>query len=886
MRSISANANAVLTSGAQRVTGRLQVKDNSGTLRDITTYAGFNMVFSLRWGEDIDSPGITWEASLIREQEQVSLSPMMEASPLNRGFDLANSYAPLLSVGRGMTFEWQLQAEDDGSTGVGVLAFSGYIDAINWGGDSIRLTGRGEEAVLIDTYVERERVYAFAQGANADRGCYIFEGSRAYLVGDLVIPTDGKKNGHFYKCTTAGTSASTEPSWNTGGASTTSSGSAVFTERGSTSTSVGTNVETVIQQFLNDNLGTGVVTLACPVSPGWQVRWFLIGRQPVFDELRGLADQIGWCIRYKYDAGSGTMKLTLFDPVRSNTTSERTFTKSEIGAVTKAAVDIGEIRNVVQVVYTDSQDLDPNGAGKRKVFISSDAPSITKFGRRFCEIAEGSASNIDSSSEAGTLAASVVSDLKDPTADFEVDLNYFFPFIETTDLYTLAANGVHFDTDQVLAVAGYSHTIEATELTTRMKLRGKPSSGGWKTWMAAMTDSFGAEHHQLGAAETGNPMTITTDSTPVGGARIAIDFVVGKRSLNTEHEVHLSLSPGFSPSASTLVATGKSRNVEIGNLDPAKTYYGRAVPITYNAQKPIRGSPSEEFSFTPGVAIAGHVSQDVNWGRLPLNGGFETQFDPLTVPDWWTVRPSFVWGTNLYLQSDANGKSGGNYLVAKTLSTIDSGGLYSAYFPVEAGEPYTITLWKKCVAGSGNNFYVTANFSNYAKVFVSNDVSTFDLGTDVGVWAKIQVTGTAPATAKFGRVAFDIGPGASGREVHLDSMVFEQPREEGWHAVGGTGEPAFQNSWVNFGSTYAPARFRKDINGWVTLDGLVKNGTINTVAFTLPVGYRPATNEELTQVVKSGAGTGAIEVQADGDVVAFTASNSSFSLAGIRFKAA
>lgn len=62
---------------------------------------------------------------------------------------------------------------------------------------------------------------------------------------------------------------------------------------------------------------------------------------------------------------------------------------------------------------------------------------------------------------------------------------------------------------------------------------------------------------------------------------------------------------------------------------------------------------------------------------------------------------------------------------------------------------------------------------------------------------------------------------------------------EGWRQVGATGEPAFQNSWVNYSAGYQTAAFYKDKSGRVHLRGLVKSGTDGTVIFTLPVGYRP-----------------------------------------------
>jgi hypothetical protein len=777
MRTISADNDAILRGGARQIGYRLQVRDAGGTMRDLTTYPGVDLVEDVGWSEDLDSPGITWEATLTREQASISLAPLMQASPLNRAFDPANPYAALLQVGREIRVDYAMQAEDDPRPKTYVNAFRGYIDVVDSGGsDNVKLSGRGLEARIMNAFIKRERVYAFAQGANADRGCYIWTPNTVWASGDRLIPTDSKRNGHFYRVTTGGTGGATEPTWPTGGASTVADGGATFTESGATSTSVGTPVETVMQQILDDNLGAGVVTLWCPVSPGWDVQWFLVARQSTFDELKLLADQIGWFFRYMDNAGTPALKF--FDPLRTTTTSLRSFYPTEVDDYKRLSTDWKGIRNVIRVVYSDSQDLDPAGNPKRKSIEVSDSASITKYSELFAEIAEASNSNIDSASEATVLATGVLSDLSEPEADMEVPLLSFFAFVELADLYTFTADGVHFDGDQKLAVVSYSHRLSASDQSTTIRVRGKPASNGKKGWFERMSDSIGTEQHQLTAAENTSPITLVADASPVGGARFDFGWDSAKAPKDVSFELHLSTSTGFTPSAATLVATGKERSREVGNLDSSQTYFARVVPVTWNAQKPIRGSPTEEVSFRPGVAIAGQVSQDVNWGRLPLNGGFETQFASALPPDWWEVRPSFVWGTNLYLQSDADGKSGGTYLVAKTLSSIDSGGLYSAFFPVEAGEPYTITLWKKCVGGSGNNLFLTAHFRDYAKVFISNSDTVLSLADDVGTWVKIQINGTAPANAKFGRVGFALAPGASGREVHLDSVVFEQPRAD------------------------------------------------------------------------------------------------------------
>lgn len=54
--------------------------------------------------------------------------------------------------------------------------------------------------------------------------------STAYVIGDLVIPTNFASTNKIFRCTTAGTSGGTEPSWNTGANATTSDGGVTWTE--------------------------------------------------------------------------------------------------------------------------------------------------------------------------------------------------------------------------------------------------------------------------------------------------------------------------------------------------------------------------------------------------------------------------------------------------------------------------------------------------------------------------------------------------------------------------------------------------------------------------------------------------------------------------------
>src|SRR4051812_35523455 len=98
--------------------------------------------------------------------------------------------------------------------------------------------------------------------------------------------------------------------------------------------------------------------------------------------------------------------------------------------------------------------------------------------------------------------------------------------------------------------------------------------------------------------------------------------------------------------------------------------------------------------------------------------------------------------------------------------------------------------------------------------------------------------------------------GGSGSSVAMDP----------WHVVGAAGEPAFQNSWTNYGSGWATAGFRKDPLGKVRLRGLVKSGTLATV-FKLPAGYWPPGHIAVASNTSGGLNIpGYTEVDSTGNV--------------------
>jgi hypothetical protein len=107
-----------------------------------------------------------------------------------------------------------------------------------------------------------------------------------------------------------------------------------------------------------------------------------------------------------------------------------------------------------------------------------------------------------------------------------------------------------------------------------------------------------------------------------------------------------------------------------------------------------------------------------------------------------------------------------------------------------------------------------------------------------------------------------------------------------WIEVGSGGTaPAFQNSWVNYDTSYNSCAFRKDANGFVWLKGLIKSGSIgvSSACFTLPAGYRPQKRELMVNITNTAIGR--LDVDVDGKVITHTGNNAWYSLDNCRFKA-
>ena len=113
--------------------------------------------------------------------------------------------------------------------------------------------------------------------------------------------------------------------------------------------------------------------------------------------------------------------------------------------------------------------------------------------------------------------------------------------------------------------------------------------------------------------------------------------------------------------------------------------------------------------------------------------------------------------------------------------------------------------------------------------------------------------------------------------------TYQLPQLDKKHAVGATGEPAFQNSWVNYAGGFDTVFFYKDNMSRCWLQGMIKSGSVPSTVFTLPIGYRPLGGQQIFNVISNGA-LGRVDVLPSGDVYVNTGNAAYVSLAGISFR--
>ncbi|KPJ59111.1 MAG: hypothetical protein AMJ46_12660 [Latescibacteria bacterium DG_63] len=558
----------------------------------------------------------------------------------------------------------------------------------------------------------------------------------------------------------------------------------------------GRAVETTMQNILNAALASPP-TLYVPTSPSWNILEYKQEKTPVLTAIRDLANQIGWDLRYKWRSGTSQFELTLYEPDRALAGGVlRTFDDTEYYSITQAAISRKNIRNRIKVTYSDpTQEIrDTGGSPYRTTYIAEDATSKSKYGTRYMEIAEASTSNIDSAAEAQTMAEAIRDDLKEPTLTHVVDLPYFFA-VELGDYYTFSANDIHYDTNQSLAVVGYTHTLEPGKCRTILQTRGIPSAGTnrWleiegRPGVAPTTDDYTDAAAGNPAGEAGGPgQIIVTYDDPRIAAPPVRDWAYT--------ECHVSTSSGFTPSNSTLKGVGRTTRFEVGNLIAGTTYYIKL--IVFDSENNV-ASTSSQVTQAAGLVGPGQVDKDSTYIATNLNTEFGVWSSPNTKandpPDHWTTAriaaageaSTFVeqdlWGSGepVYYSTSVHQTGGHSIVVDATVlandGTEDYPSIMSAMFPSNAGKLYGL----ECNFRQAN----VADFLYLRFEFYDDDESTYRGWASAAYHAQavdtfytVHLYGRALSTSRLTRVivgaAHQFGLEAAGL-LYIDRAILRE----------------------------------------------------------------------------------------------------------------
>jgi len=891
VRSKSAQATAILANPSHQARAMVCVYSSAGVAGPVWGQGAAEGVADPVLQVDVEQSIDSFRTARVTLQRQFGLYSL---APLVSTGNPLYSTEPPIAVGRRIVVFAELVMPDSSLATSTETIFDGYIDEVSWPEDELLLVCTDKSAKLRDTWIETERVYGFAQGANATKGCIVWRDNvPPFALNDLVLPSDAKFNGHFYKATAvSGSQAFLEPTWPTGTGATVVSGGVTFTEAGLVSETTGTALETLIQQVLNDNGLGSLVTLQTPVSPTWQVKPYLQQRESVMDAIQAMVDQLGWWVRFEWNTGLSKYELTLAQPNRTSSTTHKTLLADEEIECTDLSVDLWSIRNVIRVLYGATGNRDAQGNPLRITLEVSDSASIAKYGRRFMEVAEGGSSAIDTNTEATRFAQGILDDLKEPT----IGIGLSFPcdfYLELGDRIAVPADGLRFTAPQTLATESLKHSFVANGARTTVTLRGAPAARReeWLTYDGLVNKE---DIHQVSLHNTtGIGAAAVAAGAVVGGGRLQVTDTRSKQALVQAYEYHLSKTSGFTPDSTTLIAAGEHRTVENAQLVPGKTYYGKVVPWARNASRIVRASPSAEVSFVAGRASAGHLDSQVI-AKGPPNGKFQHALDSLSLapPDHWTLIGGAGWLDSLdyFWASDTNV---GRYLSARLPGVGGPGGkqLQSGSWPIPRGvtrAKFLATVRPQGTLSAGRE--LVFDFDFFAEESLSTGVGAASLVVPyniaaANVWADYSGDVDIPAGANFVRMRVYKGNSSSAYGFDFSGLYFEPSiplSVPEWTLV------TFQNSFSDYNTaTHQSCAYLKDPLGFVRLRGLAKRASagINLPIFTLPAGFRPA--KEINQVVTCAAKSAALAITTGGEVSVYAADSATWytdiSLASIWF---
>ena len=303
------------------------------------------------------------------------------------------------------------------------------------------------------------------------------------------------------------------------------------------------SMETVIQQVLDDELGTGRanvgssgITLYTPVSPSYVMEPYNTGAGGLMDALTAIAQLAGMVIRYRYDA-SDVSRLTLLTPPRTASTADWTIGPDEYSVIPINKLDVTGVRTLIDLFYIDTDLGGPAQATSPKALLGtltatsgaatfsvsqagvvangalilvagmkcrvsafngttgctlSGTPTfaaspwttsdgLTKYDLRYMKVDAQQASLIMTTVNAQAMVDAIRSDLETPWLEQQFT-SYALWFAQLYDYAKTLANGVQYNADQTGGVTSITHRLKGGTVKTDIGARGQPS-GGYRLWL-------------------------------------------------------------------------------------------------------------------------------------------------------------------------------------------------------------------------------------------------------------------------------------------------------------------------------------------------------------------------------------------------------------------
>ena len=461
------------------------------------------------------------------------------------------------------------------------------------------------------------------------------------------------------------------------------------------------DVQDIMQSILNDYggsvvlwspNGTGAPAFNPADSPGWVVTEYWQKKQPVLDALRELAGMIGWELRYQWQTTATAFKLQLFEPDRAVVGHVHHFSANDYYEITRCGLSRANIRNAIRGVIVDSTNVHTS-------VLRTNPASIAKYGRRFMEIVEASTSAIDTAAELTTMIDNIILDLCEPAMDNEARLPFFWPAM-LGDVYNYAANGVHYDTDQDLAVVGIRHRFAGGKGETTLTHRGKPS-GGSKRWLALEA--------RMGVAPSSDllPKEAPTNVTGLPGAGSVTITFDDPRTMSPPvtdwayTEVYVDDANPCVVNGAHLQGKGRQTRFDVVGLVPGTTYYSVCRHIDGSGNV---GATSAQVTVAAERVATYHTDNDSKRVSMVPNADFGHQTKNVVsfAPDGWSMFAG-SWGSasDAYVSTATVLSAKQSFLFRNTATATVK--VRSALFPVEGGDLLTTSLIEQHDVNNGAN---------------------------------------------------------------------------------------------------------------------------------------------------------------------------------------